>query len=112
MAFRRGYPAELELVELLRQQGFYAVRVPVSGGRGFPCDVLAAKGGDRRAYEVKVTKERSLYLYEEDLSGLVEFCESFGFQACIAVRWKHAKKNPWTFKQVNEAKPLKIAREG
>ena len=31
MAFRRGYPAELELVELLRKLGFYAVRVPVSG---------------------------------------------------------------------------------
>jgi len=94
VAFRRGYSAELELVELLSRLGFHSLRVPVSGGRGFPCDVLAAKGGDRRAYEVKVTKERFLYLYEGDLRGLVEFCQSFGFQAYIAVRWKGKKKNP------------------
>jgi len=73
--------------------------------------VLAAKGGDRRPYEVKVTKKRSLYLYEEDMEGLVEFCQSFGFQAYIAIRWKHARKKTWTFKQIDEAKPLKIFRE-
>jgi len=91
--------------------GFHALRVPVSGGRGFPCDVLAAKGGDRRAYEVKVTKEKALYLYPEDLKGLVEFCRSFGFQAHVAVRWKGKRKNPWTFKKIDEEKPLKIVRE-
>jgi len=31
--------------------GFHALRVPVSGERGFPCNVLAAKGGDRRAWK-------------------------------------------------------------
>ena len=36
MAFRRGYQAELELVDFLTRNGFYAVRAPVSGGRGFP----------------------------------------------------------------------------
>lgn len=111
MAFRKGYSAELALVDLLRRQGFYAVRVPVSGGRGFPCDVLAVKNGDRRGYEVKETREGVLYLYEEDLSGLVEFCRNFGFQAYVAVRWKYARKHPWTFKQIGEAEPLKIVRE-
>ena len=111
MAFRRGYSAELELVELLRRQDFFAVRVPISGGRGFPCDVLAAKGEDRRAYEVKVTKEKAIYLYEKDFKGLIEFCQSFGFQAYIAIRWKHARKKPWTFKQIDEAKPLKITKK-
>ena len=65
MAFRRGYRAELELMNLLNEQGFYAVRVPVSGGRAFPCDILAAKGEDRRGYQVKETKKDRLYLYEE-----------------------------------------------
>ena len=111
MAFRRGYQAELELVNLLVRRGFYAVRVPVSGGRGFPCDVLAAKGEDKHAYEVKSTKEKTLYLYKKDIKSLIEFCRKFGFQAYVAVRWKYKKKNPWTFIKVNQAKPLKITRK-
>ena len=59
---------------------------------------------------MKVTKKKTLYLYEEDMEGLVEFCQGFGFQAYIAVRWKYARKKPWTFKQIDEAKPMKIVR--
>lgn len=111
MAFRKGYQAELELVDLLVQKGFYAVRVPVSGGRGFPCDVLAAKGEDKRAYEVKSTKEKTLYLYKKDIEPLIEFCRKFGFQAYVAVRWKYKKKNPWKFISLRKIKPLKIFRK-
>lgn len=111
MAFRRGYHAELELVDFLGQRGFYALRVPISGGRGFPCDVLAAKKEDKRAYEVKATKEKVLYLYEKDIKSLVEFCREFDFHAYIAVRWKYKKKNPWTFTQINKAESIKITRE-
>jgi Holliday junction resolvase len=110
MAFRRGYRAELELVDLLLKEGFYTVRVPVSGGRGFPCDVLAAKGDDKRAYEVKSTKEKVYYFYEDDIEPLLEFSKKFDFQAYIAVRWKYKKRNPWTFAEVTEVKPLKIYR--
>lgn len=110
MAFRKGYAAELELVDLLVRRGFYAVRVPVSGGRSFPCDVLAAKGRDKRAYEVKTTKKKILCLHEENIKPLVEFCRKFDFRAYIAVRWKYKKKDPWTFIEINEAKPLKITR--
>ena len=67
--FQEGLSSRAGAGRLAKALGFYAVRVPVSGGREFPCDVLAAKGDDGRAYEVKVTKERSLYLYEEDLKG-------------------------------------------
>jgi len=111
MAFRKGYLAEMELLNWLRQRKYYAVRVPVSGGRGFPCDILAAKDGDRRAYEVKATREKALYLYEEDLKPFIEFCRRLGFQAYVAVRWKYKKKNPWTFVQVNEIRPIKISRK-
>jgi len=110
LAFRRGYSAELELVHLLRQQGFYSVRVPISGGRGFPCDVLASRNRERRAYEVKSTKNLTIYLYESDLSGLKEFSENFDFEPYIAVRWKFAKKNPWTFKLISDESTLKISR--
>jgi len=36
MAFRRGYPAELELVKLLRKRGFHAMRVPSAGAEVSP----------------------------------------------------------------------------
>ena len=111
MAFRRGYQAELELVDFLTRKGFYAVRAPVSGGRGFPCDILAAKGEDRPGYEVKVTKEEVLYLYKNDIEPFVEFCGKLGFQAFLAVRWKYRKKDPWTFIQIDEAKPVRVSRK-
>ncbi len=63
------------------------------------------------AYEVKVTKTKTLYLYGEDVKPLIEFCRNFGFQAYVAVRWKYARKHPWTFKQIFEAEPLKIVKE-
>lgn len=94
MSFGEGYRAELELVDLLTKDGFCAVRVPVAGGGGFPCDVLAAKGEDRCPYKVKLTKKKALYLYEKDVKPLLEFSEKFDFQAYVAVRWECKKKNP------------------
>lgn len=110
MVFRKGYRAELELVHLLMQDGFYAIRIPISGGRSFPCDVLASKGEDRRAYEVKLTKLTAYHFYEDDIKPLLEFCQNFNFQAYVAVRWKYKKKNPWTFRRIDEVASLRIAR--
>lgn len=95
MAFRRGYRAEHELVEALREAGFYAARVPVSGSRGVPCDVMAARGEDRRAYQVKETRSRRVYIDEDQIKGLLEFCKAFGLRPLIAVKWK-GRRGAWT----------------
>ena len=110
MAFRRGYRAELELVRLLRKQGFYAVRIPVSGSRDIPCDVICAKGDDRRAYQVKETGKDKVYISEDQVARLVEFSKAFGFKPIIAVRWKRARVKKWTFVEVKEVGGLKIER--
>ncbi|RLF19321.1 MAG: Holliday junction resolvase [Thermoprotei archaeon] len=110
MAFRRGYRAELELVEFLKRRGFYAVRIPVSGSKNIPCDVLAARGSDRRAYQVKETSKDRVYIKEEQVRRLVEFCRAFGFKPIIAVRWKGARANKWSFFEVNEIKAIRIEK--
>ncbi len=101
MAFRRGYRAELELVEALRKQGFYAARIPISGGRSVPCDVMAARGDDRRAYQVKETRSKRIYIDEEEVKGLLGFCKAFGLRALIAVKWK-GRRGAWTVVEVKE----------
>lgn len=103
MAFRRGYRAEAELVETLREKGFYAVRIPVSGGRGVPCDVMASRGDDRRGYQVKETKSSKVYLTDDTLKELYEFCKAFKLRPLVAIRWKGGQRAAWT---VVELEPL------
>ncbi|MCD6095370.1 MAG: endonuclease [Thermoprotei archaeon] len=110
MAFRRGYRAEVELVKLLREQGFYAVRIPVSGSRDIPCDVIAAKGTDRRAYQVKECGRDKIYIDHNQVARLLEFSKAFGFRPFIAVRWKRARVRKWSFIEITEAKAVKIER--
>ena len=110
MAFRKGYHAELELISLLRRDGFYAVRIPVSGGRTFPCDILAVRGEARRAYQVKETKQKRFYMAEEESKRFLEVCQGLDFKPILAVKWKRKRENPWTLLEVTEAKSLKIDR--
>ncbi|RLF17238.1 MAG: Holliday junction resolvase [Thermoprotei archaeon] len=110
MAFRKGYRAELELVKMLREQGFYAVRIPISGSREIPCDIIAAKGNDKRAYQVKECSKDKIYINEEQIARLIEFARAFGFKPIIAVRWKRARVRKWTFIEVTEVKSIKVER--
>lgn len=97
LAFRRGYRAEAELVESLRKNGFYAVRIPISGGRGVPCDVIAARGDDRRGYQVKETRSSRVYLSGEEVKSLREFCKAFNLRPLIAIKWRRPRRRPtWT----------------
>jgi len=101
LAFRRGYRAEAELVELLKKMGFYAVRIPISGGRGLPCDVLAARGGDRRGYQVKETRSSHVYLSEEEVRELCEFCAAFNLRPLVAIKWKRPRqRSTWTVVEI------------
>lgn len=110
MAFRKGYRAELELVEMLRKEGFYAVRIPVSGSKDIPCDVLAAKGNDRRAYQVKETRRDSVYIDKRHILRLLRFSKAFGFKAYIAVRWRGIRGIKWSILEIQEPEPVRIKR--
>ena len=59
---KRGYDAERELVQLMREQGFDAVRVPVSAPSNEPLpDVFAVRGNSIVAFEVKSQVKYSYY---------------------------------------------------
>ena len=100
----------MELVEKLRKEGFYAVRVPVSGSKSIPCDVLAARGEDRRAYQVKETSKSVVYISEKQVRRLLEFSRAFGLKAYVAVRWKGVKGYRWSIVEVKEPSSIKVQR--
>jgi Holliday junction resolvase len=59
---KRGYDAERELVQMMREQGFDSVRVPVSAPSTEPLpDVFAVKKSSIVAFEVKSQVKYSYY---------------------------------------------------
>lgn len=59
---KRGYDAEREIVQMMREQGFDAVRVPVSAPSNEPLpDVFAVKNNTVIAFEVKSQLKYSYY---------------------------------------------------
>ena len=72
---KRGYDAERELVAMMRNSGFDAIRVPVSAPskEALP-DVFAVKGGSIIAFEVK-SQLRYAYYKRDQVSKLQQFLE-------------------------------------
>jgi Holliday junction resolvase len=70
---KRGYDAERELVNMLRDAGFEALRVPVSAPSSEPFpDVFAVKNDAILAFEVK-SMERYAYYKHDQLQKLKQF---------------------------------------
>ena len=72
---KRGYDAERELVAMMRDSGFDAIRVPVSAPskEALP-DVFAVKGSSIIAFEVK-SQLRYAYYKRDQVSKLQQFLE-------------------------------------
>ena len=72
---KRGYDAERELVHMLRDVGFDAIRVPVSAPSKEPLpDVFAIKDDTILSIEVKA-QERYAYYKRDQVKKLFEFLE-------------------------------------
>lgn len=72
---KRGYDAERELVHMLRDIGYSAVRVPVSAPSTEPLpDVFAVKGDSILALEVK-SQIRYAYYKRDQVQKLLEFLD-------------------------------------
>lgn len=70
---KRGYDAERELVQKLREMGFEAVRIPVSAPSSEPLpDIFAIKGDMILAFEVK-SQGNYTYFKKEQVAKLHEF---------------------------------------
>ncbi len=98
-----GYQAERALVKKLRENGFKAVRIPVSASSSEPLpDVFATKGKYLYAFEVKTTSADKAYFRHDQIEKLFSFLAIFEvYEKKIAVL---ACKFPykWVIKNVSE----------
>ena len=90
---KRGYDAERELVNKLREAGFKALRIPVSAPSSEPLpDVFAVKGNAILAFEVK-SHIRYAYYKKNQVEKLHDFLEIHRYYpkrlAILAAKFKY-----------------------
>jgi len=87
----KGSKAERELLQILTENGWRAVRVAGSGvNDNSPADLIAGKSG-RKGYtiECKSSKKTSIYISREQISDFVTFSQLLGLQPVVAVRFNY-----------------------
>ena len=92
----KGARYERDLVNLFYNAGFGVIRAPTSGGattRALP-DLVAGNGEVYYAIEVKMKKDLPIYIREEQVEELKEFCRRFGAKGFVAVKLPY---KPWKF---------------
>ena len=104
----KGVRGERELINLLWNHGYAALRAPASGAasRTPRPDILAGNSKLRRhlAFELKVTHKKALYVSKDQITGLVEFARRFGCKPYLGVKFT-AKRQPWIFIPVARLRP-------
>ena len=99
----KGSNAERELVKILTQQGWRAVRVAGSGvGEDSPCDIIAAKIGKRGfTIEAKSSKKSTIYITKQQIEDFILFSSIIGLQPVLAARFN---RQGWLFLSPQELK--------
>ena len=102
----KGSKVERELLNLLTENGWRAVRVAGSGVNDLsPCDLIAAKLGHRGyAIEVKSSKKPYVYITKEQINDFMIFSQTIGLSPVLAVRFNH---EGWLF-----LNPIKLGNSG
>mgnify|MGYP001562644349 CR=1 FL=1 len=87
----KGSKAERELLRLLTESGWRAVRVAGSGvNDDSPCDLLAAKIGKKGyAIEAKSSKKKIIYISKQQVEDFILFSSTIGLNPVIAARFNH-----------------------
>jgi len=93
---KKGSKEERDLVRMLWDSNFAAMRAPASGGatkKPLP-DVLAGNGEIYLAIEVKSTSRDKIYINSQKVKGLCEFSNIFGAIPYIGIKFRYKK---WLF---------------
>lgn len=93
---KKGSKEERDLVKLLWDADFAAMRAPASGGatkKPLP-DVIAGNGKIYLAIEVKTTSKERIYIESQKIGGLCAFSDLFGAQPYVGIKFKYKK---WIF---------------
>ncbi len=85
----KGSRAERELINKFWESGFATMRSPASGsGRKHPQpDLLTSIDGNVYGIEIKSSSEDTIYIDKEEIKKLKNFCNSFGCEPLIGVRF-------------------------
>ncbi len=91
----KGSNAERELVHLFWSRGWACSRIAGSGSSHYPSpDLLAGRPGRKLAIECKSTKARRKYFPRDEIEQLKNFCERYGAESWIALRFS---RTDWLF---------------
>jgi Holliday junction resolvase len=84
----RGCNYERQLVDLLHQRGFAAVRVAGSGAKPLPTpDIVACRKGRILAIECKTTRKNQVYLKDEQIDELKAYSKTAGAEPLLAIKF-------------------------
>jgi Holliday junction resolvase len=86
---KTGSREERELVKMLWDANFAAMRAPASGGatkKPLP-DVIAGNGKIYLAIEVKSSSKERIYIKSDKIDALCEFSDMFGAEPFIGVKF-------------------------
>lgn len=103
---KTGSKEERDLVKMLWDAGFAAMRAPASGGatkKPLP-DVLAGNGKIYLAIEVKSSSKDWIYIDYPKINGLLQFSGTFGADPYIGAKFNYMK---WRFLKPEDLKKTK-----
>lgn len=87
---KKGLDKERELVNLLNENGFRAVRIAGSGGgskkQGKP-DILCINRSIAYAIELKSSCRDVIYINKNQINSLIRFCDGYGIYPLISVKF-------------------------
>ena len=88
---QKGYNAERELVNKLKELNIWATRIPVSGiGQPLP-DVIAITQGTLHGFEIKVSSKPSRTYYRKSFDNIVAWLNAMLKEKIKAIAWLAVK---------------------
>ncbi len=99
---QKGYSAERELVNMLKELSVWATRIPVSAvGQPLP-DVLAISKGVIHGFEIKVSSDSRRIYYRKAFDNLLEWLNAMYRENIDAIAWLAVKfrGKKWRFYRI------------
>lgn len=91
---RKGARTERELVQMLKEANFGAIRIAGSGKMDNAPDILAGKPGRLLIIECKSSKKPCIYVSAAEVRNVISYAHKFGGEPWYAFRFNH---KPWKF---------------
>ncbi|MBN1502641.1 Holliday junction resolvase [Candidatus Woesearchaeota archaeon] len=102
---RKGIQAEREIIHMLWERGWAALRVAGSGSMQFPSpDILAGNRLRVLAIECKVSRNDKKYFLKDEIKQLNNFSSYFGAESWVALKYY---REEWRFINTEDLRETK-----